>query len=818
MRMRVALRGPVAAAVLALAALVLSSSAAAANPHHRQHVRPVKTLGTSSLGAATRLMRPGLGPTHWYRPGHFGSWGKLPFRPRSSRSLFAVDNLVNPGNGEIMPTTNTYLIFWLPSGFHYNDSAGDAAYEAAMQRYFQDVGGSQILNTTTQYTGNNGAPDGTSTFVTSIVDTTAFPHTGADVAHAVTQNDINQEVFNQINANSWPKGMSTMYFVFLPDNLVDCDNALANCNTNAYCAYHTYGFSGSDTPANDFVWADIPVNRGTYTTGGCGNSNVTGDNQADTTLSSVEHEHLEAVTDPRLNAWQDSSGGSGENGDKCNRNMGVANSSSTTVNNFLGSGFGDFFRIQREWSNAAALATSAGNGCAASYTTTGSHVEAPNPTGGDLTASVTESTIQGNNGDALHYHVSFHNPSNQDDAFSISDAALYAAGVSGPASASLGNLAPHQTASGNLTASVTGGPLLAGTVLTSTFTTNFDDSTGTHQGGASRSATTTVVNSQPTLTVPGAQSQDYHDPLSFGISASDPDSGDTVSLSASGLPNGLTFTDNGDRTGTVSGTIADTPGVYTATFTANDHHHLTVVTSTVQITVTREETTTTYIGPTVIAQGFPVTLKAQLLEDGTTAPDPSGQTLTLSLGAQTCAATVDASGNAQCTIATVNAPLGSSVALGASFGGDTFYLPSADNSKTAIVFAFPSRGDFDIGNLTFASAGPTTTLTWWSSDWSTLNSLTGGLAPTSFKGFAADLTPASPPACGGTFVTRTGNSPPPVGSIPSYMGVLVSTSVKATGSTISGNITKIVVIKTDPGYSPSPGHPGTGTYVGTYCG
>ena len=766
-------------------------------------------------------MGPSVGPAHWYRPGHFGSWGRLPFRPRSARSLLAVDNLVNPGNGEIMPTTNTYLIFWLPSGFHYNDSAGnnatgDAAYEAAMQKYFQDVGGSQILNTTTQYSGNNGSPDGTSTYVTSTVDTTAFPHTGADVAHAVTQGDINQEVFNQINANSWPTGMSTMYFVFLPDNLVDCDNALANCNTNAYCAYHTYGFSGSDTPANDFVWADIPVNRGTYTSGGCGNSTVTGDNQADTTLSSVEHEHLEAVTDPRLNAWQDSNGGSGENGDKCNRKMGVANS--TTANNYLGAGFGDLFRIQREWSNAAALATSAGNGCAASYTTTGSHVEAPNPTGGDLTASVTESTIQGNNGDALHYHVSFHNPSNQDDAFSIGDAALYAAGVSGSASANLGDLAPHQTATGNLTASVTGGPLLAGTVLTSTFTTNFDDSTGTQQGGVSRTATTTVVNTQPTIVVPGAQSQDYHDALTFGISATDPDSGDTISFSASGLPNGLTLADNGNRTATVSGTIADTPGVYNVTFTANDHHHILGVTDTVQITVTREETSTIYTGPTVVAQGFPATLKAQLLEDGTTAPDPSGQTVTLSIGAQSCPATVDASGNAQCTTAPVTAPLGTSVALGASFAGDTFYLPSADNSKTAIVFAFPSRGDFDIGNLTFAAAGPTTTLTWWSSDWWALNSLTGGPAPTSFKGFAAELTPSSPPACGGTWITRPGNSPPPVGSIPSYMGVLVSTSAKASGSTISGNITKIVVIKTDPGYAPSPGHPGTGTYVATYCG
>jgi hypothetical protein len=50
------------------------------------------------------------------------------------------------------------------------------------------------------------------------------------------------------------------------------------------------------------------------------------------------------------------------------------------------------------------------------------------------------------------------------------------------------------------------------------------------------------------------------------------------------------------------------------------------------------------------------------------------------------------------------------------------------------------------------------------------------------------------------------------------MGVLVSSFVHKNGSTLSGDIPKIVVIKTNPGYSPSPGHNGTGTLVGTYCG
>ena len=788
--------GGAIAAALGILALALLPSAVAATPRHESR----------------SLLKTVAGPTHWYGPhGTYGTWGKLPARAKHRRHLTAVDNLANPGNNEIMPTSNTYVIFWLPAGFHYSGgttAASDTSYENTILKYFQDVGGSQILNTAAQYCGSNGCPADTSTFVTSTVDTTAYPKAGT-AADPLKRDDLSGEIASQIGSNGWPlDSLSVMYFILLPNNVVDCNNAGTECNTNKYCAYHTVDSTGGKR----FIWADIPDNRSVASVAaGCGDSNVTGDESADTTLSSTEHEHLEAITDPLITAWMDSTGA--ENGDKCNRNMGVANGSKTTPNNFLGGGNNDPFRIQREWSNAAG-----GGGCAASYTTTGSFVESPAPSGSDVTHTVTESTIAGNNGDQMHYHLSFKNPSHQDDAFSVAVTDTLPSGVSGSPPGALGDLAPHQSATSDFTGTLTGGPLLDGTVLTASAVFAFDDSTAAAQPTITRTATTTVVNTQPTLVLPPAQSQDYHDALLFGISASDPDSGDSITLSASGLPAGLGFTDNGDRTGTVAGTITAAPGVYTVTFTANDHHHLTAVTGTVQVAVTKEETTTTYTGPTVIAQGFPVTLKGQLREDGTAAPSPSGQTVTLSLGAQSCNGTADPSGNAQCTIASVTAPLGASVPLGAAFTGDTYYRPSSDTSQTAVVFAFPTRGDFVLGDATVAAAGPATTLTWWSSQWASLNSLTGGPVETSFKGFAGVLTPASPPACGGTWTTSPGNSPPPVSGVPSYMGVLVSSSISLAGSTYSGNDPKIVVVKTNPGYAPSPGHPGTGTYVATHCG
>jgi hypothetical protein len=49
------------------------------------------------------------------------------------------------------------------------------------------------------------------------------------------------------------------------------------------------------------------------------------------------------------------------------------------------------------------------------------------------------------------------------------------------------------------------------------------------------------------------------------------------------------------------------------------------------------------------------------------------------------------------------------------------------------------------------------------------------------------------------------------------MGVIVADSVTKHGSTISGNIAHIVVVQTNPGYAPNPGHAGTGTEVAVFC-
>ena len=346
----------------------------------------------------------------------------------------------------------------------------------------------------------------------------------------------------------------------------------------------------------------------------------------------------------------------------------------------------------------------------------------------------------------------------------------------------------------------------------------------TAYNSASTSASFTIKQEESQATYTGDLTQDYHDPFTASAVLTDPDGGAPIAgkLITFTLGVGDSCTDVTDGFGVASCSITPTqvPGtVNIVTDFAGDVDYLASG-DTDSFVITREETTLTYTGPTVILQGASgVTLSAQLLEDGTTAPFPFGQTIMLSVGGQSCIGITDSAGNASCTLTFVG-PLGPEP-ISADFAGDPYYLPSSDTAS-AIVFAFPSRGAFSLGDTTVAGASPSSTVTWWSSSWANVNLMTGGAAPDSYKGFDGTVTslPTTSPAdsCGSTFVTRPGNSTPPTGDVPTYMGVLVTGSVSKSGSTISGTWSKIVVVRVDPGYGPNPGHDGTGTIVATFCG
>jgi len=141
-------------------------------------------------------------------------------------------------------------------------------------------------------------------------------------------------------------------------------------------------------------------------------------------------------------------------------------------------------------------------------------------------------------------------------------------------------------------------------------------------------------------------------------------------------------------------------------------------------------------------------------------------------------------------------------------GGST-----ATTSCVVLIFGTSAGGNFVIGDQNSALG---TDVTFWGAQWAKLNTLSGGAAPSAFKGF--EDTPSTAPACGTNWSTDPGNStPPPAGPLPEFMAVIVSSSITKAGPTISGNTPHVVVVHVAPGYVSNPGHPGTGTVVAIVC-
>ncbi|HYR15729.1 MAG TPA: hypothetical protein VEQ67_16160, partial [Mycobacterium sp.] len=132
--------------------------------------------------------------------------------------------------------------------------------------------------------------------------------------------------------------------------------------------------------------------------------------------------------------------------------------------------------------------------------------------------------------------------------------------------------------------------------------------------------------------------------------------------------------------------------------------------------------------------------------------------------------------------------------------------------SSVLVFGFASGGSFVIGDRESAAG---TNVTFWGAQWWRDNPTSTGSTVPSFKGFAES--PFSP-ACGVQWATDPGNStPPPAGPLPDHMAVIVTSHYAKSGSAISGETVHIVIVKTNAGYEPNPGHAGTGTVEAQVC-
>jgi Carboxypeptidase regulatory-like domain len=280
--------------------------------------------------------------------------------------------------------------------------------------------------------------------------------------------------------------------------------------------------------------------------------------------------------------------------------------------------------------------------------------------------------------------------------------------------------------------------------------------------------------------------------VSDAIFDGNPHGGSASVTGAGGLNQSLTVTYSGRNT-TVYGPSTTAPtnaGDYSASASyAGDANHLNSSDSKGYSIFKAASTTTVICPPTVLSTGSPLT------------PCTAGATGAGGL-------------SAELTVAYTNNVNPGTATASASYAGDPNHLPSSGVATFVITGSTSAPPFYFVIGDNNAAVG--SQVTFWGSRWPKVNSLSGGPAPASFKGFAS-ATSTQPATCGGTWTSDPGNSSGPPATVPEFITVIVSSSISNNGSVISGNNRKLVVVKTNPGYGPDPVQDGTGTVVSIVC-
>ena len=300
------------------------------------------------------------------------------------------------------------------------------------------------------------------------------------------------------------------------------------------------------------------------------------------------------------------------------------------------------------------------------------------------------------------------------------------------------------------------------------------------------------------------------DTCTFSVNVTATTTGALVNTTGNGISGGnlITSTTGNPGTATLNVTAAVTPPTITKSF--NPATVSVGQTSTLTFTIANPGTNP------LTGIGFTDTFPANLFVQS-----PNGLTGSCGGGTITAAAgtgTVSLSGatlaaNSSCTFSvSVMAIQGTS--SGRVYTNTTSNVTSneagAGNAATAQLTVTIFSAQCVIGD---GNAIPGDTVTFWGAQWAKDNTLSGGAAPDSFKGFT-DNVPAS---CGGHWTSRPGNSSHPPDTVPQFMAVIASSTITKSGSTVTGDVPKIVIVRTNPGYGASPGHAGTGTVVAVVC-
>jgi hypothetical protein len=236
----------------------------------------------------------------------------------------------------------------------------DSPYESLINQYFADVAAASASHSTadvysvaTQYTDSSGPVQYQSTVGGSYVDHDPLPANGCsdgvDPA-CLTDLQLQAEIQNVLTAEGWHGSLANEFFLMTPVGVGSCGDASGSeCSTDVFCAYHS---DFTDSAGEPVIYANEPYEGAL---GGCSGpgQGFPDDEDADTTINTISHEHNESITDPFGSGWV-AADGQTEDGDLCAYGYGSPlglTSNGQPYNQLINS---HEYSLQQEYSNAVA--------------------------------------------------------------------------------------------------------------------------------------------------------------------------------------------------------------------------------------------------------------------------------------------------------------------------------------------------------------------------------------------------------------------------------------------------------------------------------
>jgi hypothetical protein len=255
-------------------------------------------------------------------------------------------NGINYHGGPVLKANPVkYYIIWY--GNWASTGSNTAATVSLVEHFITSLSGTPIEHIATTYGDNSGNVSGNVAF---------GGHTFVNTTTNLTDTSLRTTVSNALNSGALPRDANGVYFVLSSSNINETSGFCTQ-----YCGFHTHASLGGADIKYAFVGNPDRCPSGCEIQRTGPNSPAANVGGADGLINVLSHEQFEAITDPDLNAWFDTSGN--EDSDKCNFNFGTTSTcTSTSICSAAGKSAAAKFNvsfgsndwmIQQQWENAA---------------------------------------------------------------------------------------------------------------------------------------------------------------------------------------------------------------------------------------------------------------------------------------------------------------------------------------------------------------------------------------------------------------------------------------------------------------------------------